>query len=347
MKRQLANQVNSRHARIILLSRGGVCNREIAAQTDCTPQWVRIIIHRFNKDGIEGIAWYPCFHARSGPRKFLADVREQIAAAALSPPRILIGMNQWSLAKLRQYLVEQKIVAAISLPWLRVLLREAGVRWRRTKPWKESTDPEFWSKYRKIRKLYAQRPTGGRRLSIDEFGPLNLQPRHGSCLARAGKVDRLRATYHRHGGVRHMFGLYDLETDRLWGRFAARKTWTDFLGFLKWVRRRYPRGETLHIVLDNYKPHLKAEVLQWAAAHGVRFYFTPTNASWLNRIECQFAALRKFALDHSDFRTHDDQEEAISRYLTWRNGRRAISQRSWKEYRHRRTSSQQRERLAI
>jgi transposase len=186
MKRQLANQVNSRHARIILLSRGGVRNREIAARTDCTPQWVRVVVHRFNNNGIEGIAWYPYFQTRTGPRKFLADIREQIAAAALSPPRVLIGMNQWSLAKLRQYLIEQKIVADVSLPWLRVLLREAGVRWRRTKTWKESTDPEFWPKYRKIRRLYAKRPAGGRRLSIDEFGPLNLQPRHGGCWARGG-----------------------------------------------------------------------------------------------------------------------------------------------------------------
>lgn len=346
MKRQLTNQVNSRHARIILLSRGGVRNREIAARTDCTPQWVRTILHRFNKEGIEGIEWYPYFQARCGPRKFSADLREQIAAVALSPPRILIGMNQWSLAKLREYLIEQKILAGISLSWLRALLREAGVRWRHTKTWKESTDPDFWPKYRKIRRLYAQRPAGGRRLCVDEFGPLNLQPRHGGCWARGGKVDRLRATYHRHGGVRHMFGLYDLETDRLWGVFARRKTWVEFLSFLKWVRRRYPSGETLHIVLDNYKPHLKTEVLQWAAQHKVRFYWTPTNASWLNRIECQFTALKKFALDHSDFRSHEEQEESITRYLTWRNGRRAITQTSWKRHCRGRAAPQRSERLA-
>ena len=34
MKRQLANQVNSRHARIILLSTGGVRNRDIATLAD-------------------------------------------------------------------------------------------------------------------------------------------------------------------------------------------------------------------------------------------------------------------------------------------------------------------------
>ena len=159
-------------------------------------------------------------------------------------------------------------------------------------------------------------------------------------------MDRLRATYHRHGGVRHMFGLYDLETDRLWGVFAKRKTWREFLSFLKWVRRRYPHDETLHIVLDNYSPHLKTEVLRWASAHNVRFYWTPTNASWLNRIECQFTALKKFALENSDFRTHQEQEESIIRYLSWRNGRQRISQTPWKRHRRGRTVSRRWERLA-
>lgn len=333
MKRQLTNQVNSRHARIILASTGGMTNRQIADHADCTPHWVRQIIHRFNEHGLEGIQWYPYFQVRGGPRKFMFDVVEQIAEVALSPPKVLIGMNQWSLAKLRQYLVEQKIVAEISLEWLRNLLLTRGIRWRRTKTWKESTDPEFWPKYRRIRRLYRQRPAGGRRLCLDEFGPLNLQPRHGLCWARDGKVDRLRATYHRHGGIRHFLGVYDLETDRLFGRFVACKDWRAWLAFLKWVRRRYPSRQTLHIVLDNYKTHLKTEVVAWANAHNICFYFTPTNASWLNRIECHFTALRKFALDNSDFHSHEEQQEAIETYLSWRNRRRSISQTTWGRFR--------------
>ena len=335
LKRQLRNQVNSRHARIILLSRGGVRNREIARWVDCSPAWVRTILHRFNDEGIEGIVSYPYFRAPCGPRKFTADTVEQIAEVALSSPRVLIGMNQWSLAKLRQYLLEQQILADISLSWLRELLRERRIHWRHTKTWKDSEDPEFWPKYRRIRRLYRKRPPGGRRLCLDEFGPLNLQPRQGHCLARDGQVQRFRATYSRRGGVRHMFGLYDLETDRLYGTFAGRKTWVQFLSFLKWVRRRYRAEEILHIVLDNYKPHLKAEVLEYAAAHNIRFYFTPTNASWLNRIECQFTALKKFALESSDFRSHEEQQEAIRSYLTWRNRRRKIARVAWRAFRRR------------
>jgi transposase len=332
-KRGRINQVNRSRARIILLSSGGVCNREIARQVGYTPQWVRIVIHRFNAGGLAEIEWYPYFHGPRGPKTFTSELVEQIAEVALSPPKELIGMTQWSLAKLRAYLIEQQIIGEISLEWLRLLLKRCRVRWRHTKTWKESNDPEFRAKYRRLRQLYRKRPADGRRICVDEFGPLNLQPRHGGCWAGPRKrVERLRATYHRHGGVRHFLAAYDMETDRLFGRFTARKTWKEFLGFLRWLRRRYPREQRLYIILDNYKPHAKTEVVVWAATHNVKLIFTPTNASWLNRIECEFTALKKFALDNSDYTIHEDQQGAIESYLQWRNGKRMTATQSWEKF---------------
>jgi len=173
MKRQLSSQVNSRHARIVLLSTGSVRNREIARLCDCTPQWVRRILHRFNAQGIDGISWYPFYADHTGqPRVFFADVVERIAEVALAPPKQLIGLNEWSLPKLRQYLIEQGVVKSISIEHLRQLLRQREVRWRRTKTWKESTDPDFVPKWRAIRRLYRRPPKNGRVLCVDEFGPL-------------------------------------------------------------------------------------------------------------------------------------------------------------------------------
>jgi transposase len=293
LKRQRCNAVNSRNARIVLLAVGGRRNRVVAEMVGCSAQWVRQIIHRFNEYGINGITWLPWFQVRSA-RVFTADICEHIADIALSSPIALIGMTQWSVPKLRQYLIEQKVVAHISIRWLGEILRRYKVHLRRTKTWKESTDPLFARKYRAIRHLYRHRPANGRRLCIDEFGPLNLQPRHGHCYRGPGKrVERLRATYDRHQGVRHFLAYYDLETDRLYGRFTEHKKAKDFLSFLKWVRSRYPRSQTLHMVMDNYGSHITDTVLAWAKSRNVRVYLTPTNGSWLNRIESPPAWLRK------------------------------------------------------
>lgn len=337
MQRQLSNAVNSRRARVILLSRRGLGNSEIAEQVGYSPQWVRLVIHRFNDGGIDGIGWYPYFCHGGQARTFTADVIEQIGQVALSPPRELIGMSVWSLTKLREYLVEQEIIEWISLEWLRQILRRCRIRWRRTKTWKESNDPEFKAKYKRIRRLYDRRPPRGIRLCIDEFGPLNLVPRHGKHFARIGHVDRLRATYRRTQGVRYFLGVYDLEQDTLSGYFVKRKNRKTFLGFLRWIRSRYPRG-TLHIVLDNITYHSRPEILAYARANRIRFYWTPKYASWLNRIECQFTSMRKFTLDNTDYDSHEDMQAAMRDYLAWRNGRRPITLQDWKPRRRRRAA---------
>jgi DDE superfamily endonuclease len=77
------------------------------------------------------------------------------------------------------------------------------------------------------------------------------------------------------------------------------------------------------IVCDNHSPHPSTRVDQrvgdWAAANNVEVAYTPTNSSWLNRIEAQFTALRCFALDGPDHRSHNEQGSMIRRYIIWRN----------------------------
>lgn len=329
-KRLRTNQVNCCHARIVLLSSGGVQNAKIAQLVDRTPQWVRKIIHRFNQGGVSAVQWRPASQARTA-RKFSGDVRQALMDVALSPPRTLIGMTQWSLSKLREYLVSQKLLPSISLSWLRELLRRQGVRWRRTKTWKESSDPQFKAKYHRLVRLYRHRPKGGRRICFDEFGPLSVQPRAGCCwIGRTCQSpDRLRATYHRASGVQHFLAVYDLETKQLDGRFYGYKTSAEILDCLAWLRRRYRTEETLYVVLDNYGPHVKKEVRAWAETHNIRFLYTPSNASWLNYIECQFTALKKFALENSDYRSHQELQRAIDSYLRWRNGQRRLALTRW------------------
>ena len=131
---------------------------------------------------------------------------------------------------------------------------------------------------------------------------------------------RLRATYTRAHGVRHMFAALDLATGQMFYRFRDRKRWQEFLGFLRQLRARFPTGR-LYVVCDNFSPHKKSQVSDWCADHDVELVFTPTNASWLNWIECEFTALRYFTLDGSDYPSHAAQEAAIAGYVRWPNKR--------------------------
>ena len=203
-----------------------------------------------------------------------------------------------------------------------------------------STDPEFAQKKARIERLYAiadgeAEPREGEPdvvICVDEFSPLNPQPRPGrqwapisGNAAEPGREPRrrLRATYTRTDGVRHLFAAYDLGRDRLCGHIKPRKTRTRFLEFATYLRTLYPREIRLALVLDNFSPHLSTKpdrrVGAWAAANNVELAYTPTNSSWLNRIEAQFTALRYFALDGTDHHTHQEQGSMIRRYIIWRN----------------------------
>jgi transposase len=150
---------------------------------------------------------------------------------------------------------------------------------------------------------------------VDEFGPLERRPYGGAAWRSRRKPLRFRATYTRPYGVRHLLAAYDVGRGRLWGHFKKRKRRGEFLVFLRAIRRRY-RGP-IWIVLDNFSPHRTHEVRQWAQANNVRFQFLPTNASWLNRIECHFTHLKKNTLTNCDYESFDEMRIAMHKYMTW------------------------------
>jgi hypothetical protein len=177
------------------------------------------------------------------------------------------------LSKLVEHLrVHERI--SVSTETVRQVLRAAGISWQATKTWKGSKDlpvrhqarPAALALRRRRRRSRARRR---RVICVDEFGPLNLQPRPGRGWFPRGAPARQRATYH-HGGVRQMLAALDLATGQMFYRFRDRKRWQEFLGFLRQLRTRFPVGR-LYIVCDNFSPHRKAEVAACAP---------PMTSSW-------------------------------------------------------------------
>jgi len=166
-------------------------------------------------------------------------------------------------------------------------------------------------------------------ICIDEFGPLELRPHAGRSWQLRRHPQRFRATYTRRHGIRHLLAAYDVRTGEIWGHFKRRKRAREFLSFLKAMRRKYTGR--LWVVLDNLSAHKTKDILGWAKQNNVHFQFTPTDASWLNRIECQFTHLKKNVLTHCDYDSFEEMRIAIQRYLRWHN-RRKTRQLKWKRH---------------
>ncbi len=323
---------------MVLLSAQGMDAAAIAKVAFTSEDRVRDVIRNFNSDGFGSL--YPRYRGGHPPKFTLPQRREIKKIAKSKPGEHGLPFSAWSLSKLAEFLVAEGVVDDISHEGLRVLLHQEGVSFQRLKTWKTSADPDYAVKKARVEHLYAIAdgeviPEAGEPeviFCVDEFGPLNLQPRAGRQWAPvSGKGRepgrpprrRMRATYHRTAGVRHLFAAYELGEDRLYGHVKPRKTRARFLEFCRYLRSLCPPATRIAIICDNYSPHLTTardtRVGDWAAASNVEIAYTPTNSSWLNRIEAQFTALRYFALDGTDHATHKEQGSMIRRYIIWRN----------------------------
>jgi len=139
-------------ARIVALSWDGLGVAAIAARVGCHENKVRRWLHRFNAGGLDGLGNRP---GAGRKRRITEAERSAIIALARSvPPGRLErdgagelsaeqeeGPAQWTLDALSQAAREAGI--AVGRSQVRRILRAEKVRWRRTRSWASSTDPEF------------------------------------------------------------------------------------------------------------------------------------------------------------------------------------------------------------
>ena len=139
-------------AQIVALSWDGLGVAAIAARVGCHDNTVRRWLHRFNAAGIDGLGNRPgCGRKR---RITEAERSAIIALARSGPPGRLArdaagelsaddegGPAQWTLDTLAQ--VARAGGIQVGRSQVRRILLAEKVRWRRTRSWAASTDPEF------------------------------------------------------------------------------------------------------------------------------------------------------------------------------------------------------------
>ena len=158
--RRLRKLARSRHApaswiqraRIITASWDGATVTQVAQSVGCHPKTVSKWLHRFNAAGLDGLADLP----RPGaPRRLTERERGRIIQLARSEPpgRLHQGGEgllapaqpqapaHWTLDTLTEAAQAEGI--RVGRSQVRQILLAEGARWRGTRSWTTSTDPEF------------------------------------------------------------------------------------------------------------------------------------------------------------------------------------------------------------
>ncbi len=131
--------------RLIGLVYAGLSILAAARQLACAKETAYRWIKEFNRLG------FHCFDRASHPEGRPSQLSQQDLRllhhiAQKRPTDVGLPFTNWSIAKLREYLVKKRGFPKVSPEWLRRLLRRAKISWQRTKTWKQSHDPEFKAK---------------------------------------------------------------------------------------------------------------------------------------------------------------------------------------------------------
>jgi transposase len=123
ISRTAKDPIKLRRAIVVLMSAQGQTVKDITSLMQVSDDYVRDVIHAFNEHGFEAL--HPKWKG-GRPKTIDEQTREKICLIARTSPTDwkITAFSTWSLAKLAEHLIAQKIVPTISRETLRRILRE-------------------------------------------------------------------------------------------------------------------------------------------------------------------------------------------------------------------------------
>lgn len=296
-------------AKALLLAADGVANTRISVEVGVTPVTVRAWRDRFVQDGLARLG-----EVRAGRGRKASLTEEQVAAIVHdtlhTTPK---GETHWSCRTMAKH-------AGVSPATVQRIWHDLGIKPHRVDTFKVSNDPAFEEKLTDVVGLYLAPPEQAIVLCLDEKSQVQALDRTQPSLPMVkGRGATMTHDYKRHGTTT-LFAALNVLTGEVTGRCFERHRHEEFLKFLKVIDAEVPKGQAIHVILDNYSTHKHANVQRWLATHKrFHLHFTPTSSSWLNQVERWFRDLDAKALRRGSFASVPDLIAAIEDYLQAHN----------------------------
>ena len=276
-------------ARIVLRSAEGVAIEHVARELGVAYMTVKPWRRRWSESGLAGLG----DRARSGhPPTYTREDRDRLLALTLGPPPE--GTTHWSVRDMAK-------AAGMSPSTVQRLWTELGLKPHRTETFEWSTDPALEAKVRDVVGPYREPPGGAIVLSVDEKTQIQALDRTQPMLPlRPGQVERHTHDHERHGTT-SLFAALEVGSGHVTTDTRDRHTGADLIAFMRRVARAHPKDEP-HVVLDDVSTHSTPAVKAWLERNPrITFPFTPTSASWMDRIEIWSGSLTRKAVRRGSF----------------------------------------------
>jgi transposase len=295
---------DARRARLILLLASGRTYDEIQKLLDCDRRFIARWKKRWCDERLSGL--YSRHRGRVSSDEAI-KLEAKILRWTQKPPTD--GSTHWSTRRLAKALGVDHMVVART--W-----KKHGIQPHRTRRYMESNDPDFETKATDVIGLYLKPPQNAAVFCVDEKTAIQALDRKDPILPLSpGRAERLGFEYVRHGTL-SLYAAFNTANGEVFGKTTDRHTSQEFIAFLQDLLSTQPKGQEIHVVLDNLSSHKTKAVRQFLEDNpNVHFHFTPTYSSWLNQVELWFSKIERDLIHRGVFTSVDDLAKRIVQYI--------------------------------
>lgn len=306
-----------KRSRILLLKADGYSIDDIADKVGINRKSVMLCLKKYAEGGIENALFDAPGRGRNA--EITDDEKAWIINIACQKPKDLgYSAETWTYAKLTSHINKNAEAAGftrlstIHKSTVHTILDEAKIKPFRIKYYCENRDPDFDDKMHNVLLVYKQLS-----MQFDEDGnfipwPEDEEIVHVLSYDEKPGIQAIATTsedllpdeshgtisrdyeYRRLGTLSLLAGI-DLQTGEAIPLVSDTHNSRDYIGFLKILDNKYPKGDKIRLVLDNLKVHTSEETRSYLATVPGRFefVFTPKHGSWLNMVEGFFSKMTK------------------------------------------------------
>jgi len=293
----------------------------ISSPPDSTPR------ARSSASGASDSAWLVCLASRANPAAggrpaFPPSLVVQVKALAGElPHRKGLPLSRFSIADIRQEVLNQGLAAEISGATIWRWLSQDAIRPWRHRSWIFPRDPLFVEKAGPILDLYQGlwqgQPLGPKDfvLSADEKTGIQARHReHPSLPPAPGRAALIEHEYEREGAWVYL-AAWDVRRAKIFGRCVIKNGIEPFHSLIGDVMSQEPYRSAARVfwIIDNCSAHRGQKCVQrlqarWPSIIPVHM---PVHASWLNQVEIYFSIVQRKVLTPNDFDSLAKLEAAL------------------------------------
>ncbi len=324
-------------ARILLLRADSVSIDAIADKVGLNRCSVMLCLKKFKEGGIENAL----FDAPGRGRN--AEITDEekawiINIACQKPIDFGYATETWTYAKLTSHINKTAEAAGytrlstIHKSTVNTILDEADIKPHKITYYCENRDPDFDSKMHNVLLVYKQlemqfdesgkliisEDTPIHVLSYDEKPGIQAIATTSDDLMPDEKHSTINRDYeYKRLGTLSLLAAIDLQTGEAIPLVRDKHSSMEYIEFLKLLDDKYPKGDKLHIVLDNLKVHTSEATRKYLATVPGRFefVFTPKHGSWLNMVEGFFCKMTRQMLRGIRVKSKEELTNRIYRYF--------------------------------